>query len=70
MTRRRADSVDVFYSMHQKMRTGGGDVVLDVIVHISIDEAGDRVHVDRVAVQSVIEHILGKPACCISPQRT
>ena len=38
----------------------GEHVVLDVIVHVPIQEAVDAVHIDRPAVEPMIEHILGE----------
>ena len=36
-------------------------VVLDVVVHVPIQVAVDRVHVDRAAIEAVVEHVFGEP---------
>ncbi len=36
--------------------------MLDVVVHVPVDEAADRVHMDRAAVQPVVDDIVGEAA--------
>ena len=35
-------------------------MVLDVVVHVPVQIAVDPVHIDRAAVETVVENILGK----------
>ena len=37
-------------------------VVLNMVVHVPIDEAADRVHQNGAGIQPVVEHIVGQPA--------
>ena len=35
-------------------------VVLDVVIHVPVDEPADRIHVNRPAVEAVVQNILGQ----------
>jgi hypothetical protein len=37
-------------------------VMFDVVVHVPVDPAAERVHQDSAGVQAVVEHVLGQPA--------
>ena len=43
-------------------RHHGEHVVLDVIVHVPIDEPAQRIHVDRAAVEPMVGDVVGKTA--------
>jgi predicted regulator of amino acid metabolism with ACT domain len=40
------------------VRHKGKHVMFHVVIHIPIDESAERIHVNRSAVQTVIEHVL------------
>ncbi|MCY1235197.1 hypothetical protein D9M72_478040 [compost metagenome] len=42
-------------------------VVLHMVVHVPIDEAAQRVHVDRAAVQPMVCHVVGEAAVLQQP---
>ena len=42
-------------------------VVLDVVVHVPVDEAADRVHEHGAAVEPVVGDVVGKPAMLQQP---
>ncbi len=42
-------------------------VVLDVIVHVPVNEAAERIEIHSSAVQPVINDVFGEPTCWVRP---